>query len=229
MLVAEDLAAFFTECGFQVCGIAGSGKECFELLNTTKPDIMILDINLKGKQDGIEIAGIVSKHYNLPFIYLSAIAESETVKRALPTNPSAYLSKPFNKNDLKVAVELACQKSNQIVLNQSSNGSISDYRYLFLKVGNNYRRIDIHSILYLEAKGSYSLIVTPEKTYTLSYNLNHFAIKIKDPLFKRVHRSFVINITKVEGFDRNSITINKRAIPVSKQHQKEVRELFLKL
>jgi two-component system response regulator LytT len=124
---------------------------------------------------------------------------------------------------------LACQKHNQKVIHGASVNNDITKDSIFVKEGLVYKRVEIPLILYIEAKGSYSNIVTTAKTYTLSYNLNYFAGLVKNPVFKKVHRSYIVNINKVVGFDSTSLLINKIIIPVSKPYQKEIMDLFLKL
>lgn len=229
VLVAEDLAGYMKECGFKVTGIATTNEECFESINTNEPDIILMDINIQGKLDGIEIAKILNQTKKIPFIFLTANTDTMTVNRALPLNPHAFISKPFNKNDLKIAIELACQKHNGTVIQNASSDHDVINHSIFVKEGSVYKRIDVPLVLYIEAKGSYSTIVTTTKSYTLSYNLNYFGTQVNNPVFKRVHRSFIVNVNKVEGIDNSALLINKTPIPVSKQYQKEIMNMFLKL
>ena len=228
VIVADDLAESMKENGFKVSGIAISGEECLSFLSQNTPDIVILDINLKSSPDGIELAKTLNQSTRIPFIFLTANTDPLTVGRALPLNPCAYISKPFNKTDLKIAIELACQKHNSNVL-QSLTHSPDVRSSIFVKDGTLYRRVEIASILYIEAKGSYCEIVTAVKSYVLSYNLNYFTNQVKNPVFKKIHRSYVVNINKVEGFDNTSVMINRKVLPVSKQYQKEILSIFLKL
>lgn len=229
VLVAEDLSEHMKECGFAVTGIAISSEECFESIDKDEPDIVIMDINIQGKLDGIEIAKILNQTKKIPFIFLTASSDTLTVDRAIPLNPDAFITKPFNKNDLKIAIELACQKHNHHILETTTSDTDVINHSIFVREGNMYKRVDVPTVLYIEANGSYSTIVTTTKSYTLSYNLNYFKTQVKNPVFKQVHRSFIVNINKVEGIDSSSLIINKNAIPVSKQYQKEIMALFLKL
>lgn len=226
VLVAEDLAGFFEESGFHVCGIAISAEECFALMEKETPDIVILDIFLKGSTDGIGIARRINQTTCIPFIFLTANSDTTTIEKALQENPGAYMSKPFHKRDVKIAVELACRRHNALTL-QSAMGSKELLKhFLFVKDANMYKRINILEILYVEAKGSYSKIVTKDRSYTLSYNLNYFSKYIDNSLFRKVHRSFVVNLSKVDGFDVSSLKVEGVSIPVSKQYHKDLLELF---
>lgn len=229
VLVAEDLADFMVESGFIVCGIAINSAECFAAINTEKPDIVIMDICLQGKLDGIEIAEILNQTKKIPFIFLTASSDPATIARAVPLKPCAFISKPFHKNDVKIAVELACEKHNDGIIRSASGSREAMDCSIFVKDGTHYRRIEIESVLYIEAKGSYSEIVTTTKSYTLSYNLSHFTENVKNPVFKKIHRSFVVNVNKIEAFDNSSVVINKFIIPISRQYHKEVMNLFQKL
>ena len=226
--MAEDLAEFLRESGFHICGIAISAEECFGAIKVDRPDILLIDIFLKGSLNGTEIAALLNEKDGFPFIFLTANTDETTIQKALAQNPGAYISKPFNKADVRVAIELVFQKHNTLVI-QKEAGSVNKLDHIFVKEGTLYRRIDLDTILYIEAKGSYSTIVSTTKSYTLSYNLNHFSTQVRGHSFRKVHRSFIVNMKNVEAFDNNSLMIHGRTIPVSKQYQKEIMTLFLKL
>ena len=89
--------------------------------------------------------------------------------------------------------------------------------------------INLEDVNFIEADGSYSKIYTDKKHYTLSSNLNHFQDNINNDCFARIHRSYIVNLKKVEAFDKNSVVINSQSLPISKSHQKEILSLFTKL
>ncbi|MBL7934057.1 MAG: response regulator [Bacteroidia bacterium] len=225
MLVAEDLSDYLQEAGFSICGIAISGEECFSSMEQNKPDAVILDIALKGKMDGTQVAALLNKT-KIPFVFLTANCDDATVKKAMAVKPAAFITKPFNKRDVSIALELLHQKITGEHLSEKEK--ISQH-FLFVREGNVYKRIQLQDILFVEARGSYSRIVTPEKSYTLAYNLSYFQQKVSNPIFRRVHRSYIVNTLKVDGFDACTLRIQKSTIPVSRQYQKELLDLFVKL
>lgn len=229
ILVAEDLSDLMKDYGFRVTGIAVSGEECIKLVEKESPDIIIMDINLQGSLSGIDTANLLHQNKRIPLIFLTANSDHATVKKAIPLMPDAFITKPFNKGDLVIAMELACQKHNSQLLDKGEDYNNVMTQAIFLKENNTYKRVDIPSILYIEAKGSYSEVVTTNKSYILSYNLSHFSEQVKHPVFKRVHRSFLVNVNRVDGISNNNLIINKHYIPISKNHQKEVLSLFVKL
>jgi DNA-binding NarL/FixJ family response regulator len=106
-LIAEDIQGYLEESGFGIVGIANSGAIALEILSKTKPDALLLDINLGAGLDGIELAGIIRKDYQLPFVFLTSHADKSTLERAKLTFPAGYLLKPFDGSDLMTSLEIA--------------------------------------------------------------------------------------------------------------------------
>jgi len=90
--------------------LANSADQFYEISNHSTPDIILMDINLKGDKDGIELAEEIKNNMNVPIIYLTAYSDPVTVSRALATQPSAFLIKPFDQRELTIAIHLAKQK-----------------------------------------------------------------------------------------------------------------------
>jgi len=106
-LIAEDIRGYLEESGFGVAGIAHSGAMALEMLSRTKPDALLLDINLGSGPDGIEIAEIIRLRYRLPFVFLTSHSDKSTLDRAKLSFPAGYLLKPFDGSDLMTSLEIA--------------------------------------------------------------------------------------------------------------------------
>lgn len=226
IVVAEELSADLEDYGFSVTEIAISSEECFAAIKTNIPHVILMDINIKGEIDGIKTSTLINQTHNIPIVYLTANSDSTTINRALATSPSAFISKPYNKKDIVIALEIAFNKHNE---KQLVNKTQIEGNCFFVKNGDYYTKINLEEVNYIEADGSYSKIYTDNKNYTLSSNLNHFQDQIGNDCFARIHRSYIINIKKVEAFDKNSVIINSQTLPISKPHQKEIINLFTKL
>ena len=105
MLIGAKISMLLTNLGYEVTGILPRGEDALINVEENKPDIIVLDINLKGKIDGIETATILQQK-NIPVIYLTANADDATFNRAKLTRPTAFISKPFKQLDLQRAIEL---------------------------------------------------------------------------------------------------------------------------
>jgi two-component system, response regulator PdtaR len=96
--------------GYTLCGRATTGAEAMELVVRNKPDIVLMDINIKGEIDGIETARMIKKGFNIPVVYVTSHSDGPTLERAKETQPDGFIMKPFEDNDLRVAIELALKK-----------------------------------------------------------------------------------------------------------------------
>ncbi|MCA1825839.1 MAG: ATP-binding protein [Myxococcales bacterium] len=106
-IVAMDLRASLTALGYQVTDTAGTGHEALESAQQRQPDLVLMDINLRGEMDGITTADLMRTRYDLPVVYLTAFSDDATLRRARVTEPFGYLLKPFDERELHIAIEMA--------------------------------------------------------------------------------------------------------------------------
>ncbi len=109
-IVAKDIQKTLEKLGYEVPATASSAASAYEKLEQIEPDLVFLDIKLKGEEDGIHIAGHIKEKYNIPVIFLTSYVDQETLDRAKVTEPYGYIVKPFNESDLKTTVEMALFK-----------------------------------------------------------------------------------------------------------------------
>lgn len=109
-IIAGGIKRDLESMGYDVSDIASSGLEAIEKASIEVPDLVLMDILLKGDMDGIEAAHELINRYNLPIIYLTAYADKEIMERAMITEPYGYLIKPFNDSELKANIEMALYK-----------------------------------------------------------------------------------------------------------------------
>ncbi len=113
VIVAEDLRRSLERLGYQVSGAVTTGKEALDLIKKETPDLVLIDIVLKGELNGIETAEIIRLQENLPVVYLTAFSDPATVDRAKLTEPFGYVLKPFDERELQSVIEIALYK-NQV-------------------------------------------------------------------------------------------------------------------
>jgi diguanylate cyclase (GGDEF)-like protein/PAS domain S-box-containing protein len=109
-IVSQDIQKRLKEMGYAVCGIAFSGEEAVEKAAEMMPNLVLMDIMLKGKLDGVEAAKQIYERFNIPVVYLTAYSDNHTLKRAEITQPFGYILKPFEERELHVAVQMALYK-----------------------------------------------------------------------------------------------------------------------
>ena len=109
-IVAEDTQNRLKNLGFDVTAVVSSGKEGIKKAKEDKPDLVLMDIVLKGEMDGIEAAEEIRTQLNIPIVYASAYADRQVVERAKITQPFGYIIKPFEDRELNTAIEIALYK-----------------------------------------------------------------------------------------------------------------------
>jgi DNA-binding NarL/FixJ family response regulator len=110
MIISMEIAAIIKKMGHAVVGTAMKGEDAITLSELRHPDLVLMDIFLKGMMDGITAAEIIFHTYNIPVIYLTANSDVNTLERAMKTKPFGYLTKPVNSQELHNAIERALDK-----------------------------------------------------------------------------------------------------------------------
>ncbi|MCK9195849.1 MAG: response regulator [Syntrophales bacterium] len=109
-IVADQLCMSLKELGYTVCSTASTGYEAIMKVESDRPDLILMDIVLKGRMDGIEAAGRINSQFNIPVLYLTAHTNQKYIERAKQTNPFGYLVKPYNQKELYATIEMALHK-----------------------------------------------------------------------------------------------------------------------
>ena len=110
VIVAENIRRKLDSMGYQITAIVPSGEEAIEQVEQARPDVVLMDIGLSGRIDGVAAAGRIRSRFDLPIIYLTAYADEETLERTRLTDPAGYLLKPFEGRELRVTIETALYK-----------------------------------------------------------------------------------------------------------------------
>jgi PAS domain S-box-containing protein len=109
-IVAKDIQNNLKKLGYNVPATAPNAEVALQKIEEIRPDLVFLDIKLKGDVDGIEVAGKIKETYNIPVIFLTSYVDKSTLDRAKVTEPYGYIVKPFNESDLQSTVEMALYK-----------------------------------------------------------------------------------------------------------------------
>lgn len=229
MIIAADISMQLTQMGYEITGILPRGEDALDNIAQTKPDIVLMDVNLKGEMDGVETARIIAQRHQVPLIYLTANADEATFNRAKTTRPEAFISKPFKRIDLARAIELVVSKMQEGNLGDEANATetpsaakvLLDDR-IFVRFKDRMVKIFIKDILYAEAERNYCRIQSSDKEYLMTVPLKTFEKKLQSDQFIRVHRSYVINLTKIDELADTYLVIAKKKIPISRSHREEL-------
>jgi DNA-binding LytR/AlgR family response regulator len=226
VIIADSICAVLRQLGYETCEPSTRYSEALEMIKTEKPDLLLLDINLAGSKDGIQLAAEIKTRFDLPFIFLTANSDSATVERAKTVEPPAYLVKPFNKNELYTSIEIclsnyALQKHKTTqATSHSENFIVNDA--IFIKDGYTFVKVFLKDIYYLQSDHVYVKVITKDKEFLIRSSLQHYAENFDPQKFFRIGKSHIINVDHIQKLDGASVTIKGNVLPMAKQFRDEL-------
>jgi len=220
MVIGANISLQLTTLGYETSGIVPGGEDALLHVKQNQPDIILMDIQLKGILDGVETAKEIQKDFNIPIIYLTTNTNDALIHKAKATKPVTFIVKPFKKIDLKHAIELATTKikTNGSVIATSSNikSALVLNDRIFVRNHERMIKIFIKDILYIIAERNYTRIFSKNKEHLLVMTLKDLDKKLPIEHFIRIHRSYIINLSQVDEVAGTHVVIANKAIPLSK-------------
>ncbi|MEX0289818.1 MAG: LytR/AlgR family response regulator transcription factor [Flavobacteriaceae bacterium] len=221
MIIAANLSLQLTNLGYEIVGIETRGEEALEHARLNTPDIILMDINLRGALDGIETVKAIQEYIDVPIIYLTANSDETTFMNARSTRPHAFISKPFNPVDLQRTVALVAEQISKNDTTKSpvqAEMSVMNDR-IFVRHNGQMLKLLLEDILYIEADRNYCHIVTHQNKILVVSTLKSIESELPPAHFIRVHRSYVVNLSKLDVVADGHLEIGRKVIPVSRSYK----------
>ncbi|WP_205514568.1 LytR/AlgR family response regulator transcription factor [Longitalea arenae] len=221
LVIARTIISTLQELGYAHCGPAINYTEAIDMLVNNKPDLLLLDIQLSGKKDGFDVAQKINELYAIPFIFLTANSDPDTIDLAKKVKPHAYIVKPFSKEDLFAAIEIAFNNFTGHHSGKQTEATTSTGKdHVFVKDGHLFKKIYLHEILYLESNANYVIIhLQSQKKVMVRSTINDLTRQIDQRNFVRIHRSYSVNINKVEHVFPAEVVLQGIIIPIGKSYK----------
>lgn len=229
-IIAEDLKLQLSKLGYQVTGIAKTYEKAVQLISEKEPDLMLIDIKLKGEKDGIHLAEYTNENYDFPFIFLTSHSDSKTVERAKKVHPNGYLIKPFEREDLYTSIEIAFAnylekksgKEESRTLEEQNNAILGDS--IFVKKDHLLVKIRFDELEWIKADRNYLELHCSDKSHLVRSTLKDFIDKLPGNLFFQVHRSYAVNLKHITAIEYNGVLIGKQEIPLGRSYIELLKE-----
>lgn len=232
VIIAKDLSLTLTKLGYTVAGHCTSGEEAVLLAEEKNPDIIVMDIMLKGAMTGIDAALEIRKKQNIPVVFITAYSDEDTISRTNTSSPYGYIVKPFKANDLRATIETALnrfneeqvlKKENELLYKLSDEGSKKNI--LFIKTDSKLVRLKTNDILYIEALKDYVNIFTVDNKHIVRSTMKGIQDKLPSDRFVRIHRSFIVAMDKVSSIDHAKVILeNDDNVPLGGLYKEEFLE-----
>lgn len=223
-LISESLKDILRILNHRITGIADNADSAIEICNSTLPDLALLDIQISGDLNGVELAEILRDQFDIPFIFMTAYADNDTINKAKEKGPFGYLVKPYGLKEVNATIQIAMasydrlKKAEKIKINFSP---IIDNSF-FIKVDSSLIKLKLNDILYIEAKGDYSLFKTKTKGYLVQTTMKYVENRLNQFRFQKTHRSFIVNLEKIEDIKEFNLVIEDKVIPISRSQKEQL-------
>lgn len=229
ILIIEDNLSFAIELemnlskwGYENVVNIDNSAEALEYIFTKSPDLILMDINIKGSLNGVQIAQKITT-LNIPIIYMTGQRDEQFYADAKNTNAVSYLIKPFDELSLRGAIEFALPK-------KSNSKSVEIERveedYFFVRKKNSLSKINTKDITHISSAGNYCDIFYKDTKNTLKISLVRLMNQINDDHLIQIHKSYVIRLNKIDEIvlSKNEVKIGEYSVPIGRRYKKEFLE-----
>ena len=207
-IIAKDIATRLTKLGYHIIGTASSSEQALGIIKQQEPDIILMDIIIKGGHDGIECAYMINEKYSIPVVFLTAHSDHDTMEKTKFTNPYGFISKPVDDRDLDVNIRNALYRYD-------AERKLKDFKEKYYRLAENSRDIIFRYSL-IESKFEYINIACHEITgysqreFYSTPTLYNLFFQNKDLNIKNGNSSHIDNEYSI--FDKNN---NKKWVKLS--------------
>ncbi|MBK9487858.1 MAG: response regulator [Haliscomenobacter sp.] len=163
-LYADKLEMLIEKLEYTHLGTVDNSTAALQLIRKNPPDLILMDIHIQGAHDGIELADLISKEFDIPIVFITSLQDDLTFNRAARTRPKQFITKPFNELQLQRSIELCVRNlPDQSAEEPEWETDLLFKDHLFIKVRQKLEKVASNDILYAEADGRYCQIYTEEK------------------------------------------------------------------
>ena len=187
---------------YNIVGIARSYTEALKLFYEQDVDIIVIDVFLDGKPEGITFAETINiiPDASKPFVFLTSSQDRQIFERAKLTKPFSFLMKPFNELEIIYALEIALEKfyeQSNVFFSEDQDTVISN-DYLFIKKKNALKKVSLTNIIYIEVEERYCNIITEKEKFVIMISLTKISELLDKEKFIKTHRNYIVNKDKIE-------------------------------
>ena len=130
-IVAMELSSYVQGLGYEVVGRVSNADDAYTMAMNTSPQVILMDVHLKGEEDGISVSKRIQLEKEIAVVYITAFTDDESLEHAIETNPAAYLTKPFNRKELAAALKIASKSQKKREVDENVGGIKIDSEFSF--------------------------------------------------------------------------------------------------
>lgn len=215
---AENLELLLINSGHTVIGIEENGEQALDRILDSNPDLILMDVMLSGKIDGIELSKLLRKKSKVPIIFISAYSDPKYLERISEVVYDSFILKPFTKDVLTATINLSIFKSNK---------EKDDKKLLRIRDKGLLIHLKEEEIVMLIADGLYTKIYTTNRQYVIREILKSVTSKLSEKQFIRIHKSYLVNLKFITAFNAKEVYLGDHVIPIRRGYFKELGEILI--
>ncbi len=231
-LFAVELEMLVKELGYSLITKVDNSGEALEQIALNKPDLVLMDIDIKGGMNGKEVANFI-KPTNTPVVFITSYADANSYEEASEANMLAYLVKPVNKFSLQSTIKLALKHitENEQAETEQEASEVKEESFLlkdffFFREKDLFVKVALDDICFFKAEGDYVLAVTSGNRYMARIKFSKIMELLSERDFLQVHRSYLANLNAIQSINYKVFAIqfsDELTINFSRRHQANLR------
>ena len=229
---SDALSKVLLDNNYNIAGVARNYTDALALFYKSTVDIIVIDVFLDGKPDGITFAETINIIPNAckPFVFLTSSQDRQIFERAKLTKPFSFLMKPFNELEIIYALEMAVEKfyeQTNVFLSDDQDTVISN-DYMFIKKKNALKKVSLKDIIYIEVEDRYCNIITEKEKFVILISLTKISELLDKNKFIRTHRNYIVNSDTIEEIilaDNLVILKGNRKINLSDNYKDFIKKI----
>lgn len=228
-IVQQDLMEIFIEdCGHEVVAKFTSAEKAETEISSNIPDLVLMDINLDGLKNGIELARELKLKWKIPVIFTTSQTDINIISKAVDNEPLDILIKPIQFEQLQASLLLATSKISSAKSGESSSKFTINDEYFIYKNGHLFERALLSDLIYIEGMGNYFNLYFKDFKVTLKGTLTEIEEALQSSKFKRINRSVIVSEKQIKSFNAKRIVLNNGIeFPLAKKISDELMTRLL--
>ena len=223
VIIAQHLRGILERLNCKVVVVASRVSEALQWLQQNEPpDLVLVDVMLRGELDGIDLASRLRTEYRVPFVFTTSLTDATTVARAKQTRPYGYIIKPFNEQDVYVALEMAFSTfatEQAVMAPEPPQPAEVLHDSIFVRDRKQLTKVSFSELVWLEADGNYTSLHTRSAKYTVSHPLRQIEERLPTANFIRVHKSYIVALDMISALDAQGVIVGGQSVPVGRAYQ----------
>ena len=208
LLIASQIKIAILNHGYHCAGIAINYNAAQEILETTKVDLVLLDVKISGNKTGIDVAQLLNAKYSIPFLFLTSYNDLNTLNKIKDLSPRAYINKPINEATILTTIDIFFDNAIDDIKN-----------FVSVNIGTSTYNINLTDLLYIASEHVYVRLHYKNRSILIRSSLSNFLNLLPENAFIQVNRSNAVNVKFVENVGAREIKIDNEIIKLSPKYK----------